>query len=237
MRGLALAGLLVVATPGFLLAQAPMCAGDCDEDGLVRVDELLRLVIAAQSTACLIPPNCPTPDPCLGLDVDADGLISIDETTRAISRLVEAVGNGLRGCSANATPTPTADDRLAALMENRAKWHRIGAVRYQMLERLSCFCHFDYPHLVAIQVLDNQIVSIRDVWTGAEVTMPPPDAFRTVDGVFSLIEDAINSGADEISVKYDQYVGAPTETYIDYHSAAFDDEVGFRISDMTIWTE
>lgn len=122
-------------------------------------------------------------------------------------------------------------------MESRAAWRRIGAVRYRMLERVGCYCLFDYPHLVAIEVLENEIVSIRDVWTGSEVANPPENAYRTVDGIFSLIEEAINSRADGISVKYDKYVGAPIETYIDYDSDLFDEEMGFSISDMTIWTE
>jgi len=237
MRQLAFAWLLVVATPGALPAQTPGCVGDCDADGVVRIDELIRLVSAVQGLPCVIPPHCPPPDPCLGLDADADGLLSINEMTLAINRLVEAVGNGLTGCPAHPVPTPTADELLAVLMESRAAWNRIGAVRYRMLERISCYCLFDHPHLVAIEVLDNQIVSIRDVWTGAAVTAPPPNAYRTVDGVFSLIEEAIDSGAERVSVKYDMYVGAPIETYIDYDTAVVDEEMGFRLSDMTIWTE
>ena len=56
-------------------------------------------------------------------------------------------------------------------MINRATWEGIGVVRYRMLERLGCFC-FNYPRLVAIEVVGDQIVSIRDVWTGAEVQDP-----------------------------------------------------------------
>jgi hypothetical protein len=86
-------------------------------------------------------------------------------------------------------------------------------------------------------VVRNDIVSIRDVWTGAEVVDPPEGAYRTVEGIFTLIEDAINSHADRILVEYSEYVGAPVDTYIDYDKQLADEEMGFDLSDMTIWLE
>jgi len=116
-------------------------------------------------------------------------------------------------------------------MINRATWEGIGVVRYRMLERLGCFC-FNYPRLVAIEVVGDQIVSIRDVWTGAEVQNPPKNLYRTVDGIFELIAEAIQSGAERISVEYDQFVGAPIDTFID--RVRFDDQDGYFISDLAI---
>jgi hypothetical protein len=98
MRALALVFLVASALSSSALAQSPDCMGDCDQDGVVRIDELLRLVGAVQAITCPIAPNCPPPDPCLDLDIDEDGLVSIGELTFAISRIVEAVGNALRGC-------------------------------------------------------------------------------------------------------------------------------------------
>jgi hypothetical protein len=98
MRSPALTLLVVTVVSWPVLAQSPNCAGDCDQDGIVRIDELIRLVKAVQSIPCPIAPNCPPPDPCLGLDIDDDGVISIGELTFAINRIVEAVGNALRGC-------------------------------------------------------------------------------------------------------------------------------------------
>jgi len=84
---------------GNALAQAPACAGDCDEDGVVRIHELIRLVNAALKLRfpCLIE-ICPTPDPCLGADANGDGVIGVNELTHAINRITEAVGNGMTGC-------------------------------------------------------------------------------------------------------------------------------------------
>jgi hypothetical protein len=93
-----LAWLIVIGTSRSLLAQTATCAGDCNQDGVVRVNELIRLVKAVQGVVCLIAPNCPPPDPCLGLDVDGDGAISADELIFGVNRVVEAVGNCLSGC-------------------------------------------------------------------------------------------------------------------------------------------
>ncbi|HSP97338.1 MAG TPA: hypothetical protein VL049_08875 [Candidatus Dormibacteraeota bacterium] len=94
---LALAWAAVIA--GSASAQAPACAGDCDEDGVVRIHELIRLVNAALELRfpCLIE-LCPPPDPCLGADANGDGMIAVNELTQAINRITDAVGNGMTGC-------------------------------------------------------------------------------------------------------------------------------------------
>jgi hypothetical protein len=67
------------ATPTPIVA----CAGDCDGDGRVGIDELLRAVRIAMHSAPL--------SACSSLDTDGDELVSISE-------LVGAVGSALHGC-------------------------------------------------------------------------------------------------------------------------------------------
>jgi hypothetical protein len=75
------------------------CVGDCNADGVVRIDELIRLVAAALAVPCPFEPElCPPPDPCLGADANGDGLITVNELAAAVSRIVAAVGNTLEGC-------------------------------------------------------------------------------------------------------------------------------------------
>jgi hypothetical protein len=59
------------------------CVGDCDGDGEVTIDDLLRLVNIALGTTAI--------DGCAVGDPNRDGRI-------AISELVTAVRNALRGC-------------------------------------------------------------------------------------------------------------------------------------------
>src|SRR6185369_1257239 len=61
-----------------------LCTGDCDEQGSVGINELVRSVSIALGQTSL--------DDCLAADGDGDGNIEINE-------LVAAVGHALDGCS------------------------------------------------------------------------------------------------------------------------------------------
>jgi hypothetical protein len=69
-------------------AAVPHCTGDCNEDGNVTVDELIKGVNIALGSATI--ENCPV------FDKNDDGTVTVDE-------LVTGVNNALSGC---AEPTP-----------------------------------------------------------------------------------------------------------------------------------
>ena len=62
---------------------APPCTGDCNDDGVVSVAELIEAIRIGLGTAT--PGNCPRADP------DGNGAASIDE-------IVQATANALNGC-------------------------------------------------------------------------------------------------------------------------------------------
>jgi len=68
------------------------CAGDCNSDGQVAIDEILQLVAAALTDAPL--------DTCAGADGDHNQQITVDE-------IVLAVHHALNGCPAPPRPTAT----------------------------------------------------------------------------------------------------------------------------------
>jgi YVTN family beta-propeller protein len=68
------------------------CPGDCDGDGGVTVDELVRGVTIALKGLSVAR--------CYSLDTDASGTVTVEE-------LVAAVNNALDGCSVTSTPTAT----------------------------------------------------------------------------------------------------------------------------------
>lgn len=86
---IAFALVFLAGTAGGLLsaraaiAGVPICAGDCDENGDVGIEELVRAVSIALGTAEI--------DRCASADGDADGVVSINE-------LVRAVNHALEGC-------------------------------------------------------------------------------------------------------------------------------------------
>lgn len=98
MKVCALASLWIVLSVFAVSARASDCTGDCDEDGIVRVDELVRLVNAAMWSPCAFEPWLCPPDSCLFEDRDGDGSITVAEFATAVARIVEAVNNALEGC-------------------------------------------------------------------------------------------------------------------------------------------
>lgn len=73
---------LATATP-----QPESCSGDCDKDGAVTVDEIVRAVNIALGTV--------EPETCVAADRGGDGAVTVDE-------LVAAVARALTGCGGSA---------------------------------------------------------------------------------------------------------------------------------------
>jgi hypothetical protein len=69
-------------------ATPPACAGDCNEDGSVTVDELIHGVNIALGTMSI--------DTCRAMDANSDGDVTVDE-------LIAAVSRALTGCTHAAT--------------------------------------------------------------------------------------------------------------------------------------
>jgi len=86
--------ILAGVTPAEVRATgAAFCVGDCNGDGMVTVDELIRGINIALGTLSV--------DDCPVFDSSGEGMVTVDE-------IVTAVANGLNGCPAvSSTPTPT----------------------------------------------------------------------------------------------------------------------------------
>lgn len=67
-------------TVQMVLEESRLCAGDCDNDGVVRVNELVRGVNIALNRAAV--------EDCPQLDTNASGTVTVDELVTAVNRLV-----------------------------------------------------------------------------------------------------------------------------------------------------
>src|SRR5690349_18026266 len=74
---------------------ASICAGDCNHDDRVTIDELVTGVNVALDTAPL--------DRCPGIDRGGDARVTVDD-------LIAAVSNAVQGCSARANRAPHASE-------------------------------------------------------------------------------------------------------------------------------
>ena len=93
LHALRLAAWVLVAMLALASSRADaQCAGDCNGDGMVAINELIVGVNIALGSAPVS--QCPS------FDVNADGMVAINE-------LIAAVNNALMGCPDGPTPTQT----------------------------------------------------------------------------------------------------------------------------------
>ena len=81
-------------------------------------------------------------------------------------------------------------------------------------------------------IAGTQIVEITDAMTGAKLDAARFKDFRTIDGLFDFIQEAINRNAESIQVTYDPTYAYPTSVSIDYIKQAVDEEMAFKASDL-----
>jgi hypothetical protein len=112
---------------------------------------------------------------------------------------------------------------------NQKTWNTANVKHYRFELSISCFCAFRDQMPLAIEVLDGQIVSML----GADGTVIPDTdpnyaffaEYATVDGLFTKLDAALNSDAEEVTAKYDATYGFPTEIVIDQSKQMADEEL------------
>jgi hypothetical protein len=121
----------------------------------------------------------------------------------------------------------------AALTSNQKKWAENGADDYRYRMERSCFCLPEAVTPGIVKVRGGDIVEVSPV---GEFGSLDPAYYLTVDGLFAVIQDAIDQGAHEISVIWDPKFGYPTDLYVDRLFPAVDDEVGYTARNLVLGT-
>jgi hypothetical protein len=67
-----------IAAAGFEVIPSTTCAGDCNADGVVTIDDLLRVITIVLGDAA--------PTTCSAADGNGDGVVMIDELLTAVQR-------------------------------------------------------------------------------------------------------------------------------------------------------
>jgi len=136
------------------------------------------------------------------------------------------------------TPTPTpaptggtpTDSSLAA---NRARWMGAGLRSYRYRFQWICFCTTEYVRLVDITVSQGAIVSVVDATTGMRLSTQEAAQYRTIDGLFDFVRTSMDQNPARIDVAFDARLGFPSMAYVDYVAGMADEELGFRIYELT----
>ena len=115
------------------------------------------------------------------------------------------------------------------LGEQRALWASQGLTDYTFSVRRVCYCQFVGDGRVTVK--EGVITGVTEL--ASEVTRDP-ETFRTIDGLFDLVQDAYDRDAHEVQVEFDPSRGYPTRIWIDYVLMIADEKMGFTLlSDVT----
>ena len=130
----------------------------------------------------------------------------------------------LAACGGDSTTAPANH-----LGEQRALWASQGLTDYTFDVVRICYCQFVAD--VRVTVKDGVITGVTEL---ASEVARDPELFRTIDGLFDLVQDAYDRDAHEVQVEFDPSRGYPTRIWIDYVLMIADEEMGFTLlSDVT----
>jgi hypothetical protein len=117
---------------------------------------------------------------------------------------------------------------------NQSKWHDANITHYRFNLDVGCFCAFRSQMPAAVEVKDNQVLSIVDV-NGETLSADDPMnefilKYATLDRIFSEIDSDTVREADKLTISYDPTYGFPSEIFIDYIERAMDDELSINVT-------
>jgi hypothetical protein len=125
------------------------------------------------------------------------------------------------------------DGNRDLLERNRRRWAENAPANYHFVFQRVCFCPLEIVSPVEVVVRGGVVVSRTYVQTGQPVTTQHTALFPAIEGVFDVIVDALDRGADRLEVTYDGRYGFPTDATFDYVLNAVDDELAFRVRSFT----
>ena len=114
------------------------------------------------------------------------------------------------------------------LNDSRTRWTSKNIKDYQYTFNWSCFCPPEHNKAVIISVRNGAVASIKYADGSGPVDKSKYPNYRTIEGLFEFIQDAINRKAYRITASYDSNLGYPTSASIDYDQRIADEEKSFK---------
>jgi hypothetical protein len=138
----------------------------------------------------------------------------------------------LTACESPTRPTDAAfgDDRTAtraAFQQARGRWSSVGISDYDYDFRRSCFCAPPFTAPVRITVRSGHVTAVVSSDTGAPLST---QGYPSVDDLFGMLQEALDSNAYAVRVTYDAALGYPTRFYIDRDTRIADEELAVETS-------
>lgn len=119
---------------------------------------------------------------------------------------------------------------IMKLSAARERWADSEPAEYQFNYTRSCFC-LELTN-IRVTVRHGVVISARVIATGAELSPAERANIPTIDGLFDVIESAIDQRAHELRVEYDTQMGFPKSIVLDYREMIADDEIYYEVKDV-----
>jgi len=119
------------------------------------------------------------------------------------------------------------------LLAHRMLWSRPGRYAYAFTWQQSCFCPTEMTRPIRITVETGQIKTAVYADDQVPVSASVMTSLLTIEGVFDLIQSAIDRHAAQIDVQYDT-IGFPKSVFIDISTRIADEERSIAISDVQL---
>ena len=124
---------------------------------------------------------------------------------------------------------PTGDGASDDLARARARWEAAALDDYDLRMARLCFCAFVGEVRVEVRGGVRTAVVVEDEGPGQplEATLVP--YYPTVEGLFDLVEQALDDEVAELRVTYHPDLGYPMELWVDTSRAVADEEYGYDV--------
>jgi hypothetical protein len=158
------------------------------------------------------------------------GVTAMRTTIACLIASIAAVGS----CMSPSTPATPLPPMVQALNTARNQFATPPRPTYSVTWQQSCFCSADDTRAMRITVTNGVITSAVFADTLQPVGATTRNNLKTIDGVFAMIQHAIDEDFDEVSVAYDSQMGYPRTVQLNPSLGAADAGMSLTLSDIAV---
>jgi uncharacterized protein DUF6174 len=149
---------------------------------------------------------------------------------RSTVAMLLLLGPWLAGCP---QVVPDGGALRAQIASHRGQWAAAAIRDYEFRFQQICFCGMEVTREVVVRVSNGSVASARHVDDGTSVSAERLADLPTIDGLFDLLDDALDRNAASIEVEFDAALGFPTRINIDFQMQVIDEERSYNAADLT----
>jgi uncharacterized protein DUF6174 len=150
--------------------------------------------------------------------------------SRRLARLALVLATAASAACGVTGPSGRHAAEQARLDQARAQWRAQSLHDYTFVFSRGCFCVTEYREPVTVTVRADAVASVVSVAAGAP---RDPGGYPTVEGLFDLVQNAIDEDAATIRTEYDPARGFLVSAYFDISERIADEELSVQASAVT----